>query len=125
VGLKWNETYHLLVYAPDVNLLGDNINTIKKNEEALIYFSKEVGLDVNTEKTISIFCCFINRMLGKNHNIKVANRSTKNAAKFKYFRLTATNQNLMDEEIKNRLIPSNACYSSVQKLLSSHPCLKS
>jgi hypothetical protein len=35
----------------DVNLLGDNIDIIKKNTEALIDASKEVGLEVNTEKT--------------------------------------------------------------------------
>jgi hypothetical protein len=51
VGLKLNGTHHLLVYADDVNLLGDNIDTIKKNTETLIDTSKEVGLGVNTEET--------------------------------------------------------------------------
>jgi hypothetical protein len=52
VGLKLNCTNHLLlVHADDVNLFGDNIDTIKKNTEALIDTSKEVGLEVNTEKT--------------------------------------------------------------------------
>jgi hypothetical protein len=44
VGLKLNGTHRLLAYADDVNLLGDNIHTIKKNTETLIDASKEVGL---------------------------------------------------------------------------------
>jgi hypothetical protein len=34
-----------------VNLLGDNTDTIKKNTETIIAASKEVGLEVNAEKT--------------------------------------------------------------------------
>jgi hypothetical protein len=47
----------LLVYN-DVNLLGVNINTIKKNTEALIDASKEVGLEVYAERTkyVLIYC---------------------------------------------------------------------
>jgi hypothetical protein len=51
VGLKLIRTYQLLAYADDVNLLGDNIDTIKKNMETLIYVSKEVGLEMNIDKT--------------------------------------------------------------------------
>jgi hypothetical protein len=46
VGLKLNGTHQLLVYADDVNLLGDNIGTIKKNIGILIDMSKEVGLEI-------------------------------------------------------------------------------
>jgi hypothetical protein len=50
VGLKLNGT-HQLLGADDVNLLGDNTDTIKKNTETLIDASKDVGREVNTEKT--------------------------------------------------------------------------
>jgi hypothetical protein len=51
VGLKLKGTNQLLVYADDVNLLVHNTHTIKINTEALIYVTKEVGLEVNMEKT--------------------------------------------------------------------------
>jgi hypothetical protein len=51
VELKLNETHQLLVYADDVNLLGDNIDTMKKNTQSLIDGCKGVALEVNTEKT--------------------------------------------------------------------------
>jgi hypothetical protein len=45
--LELNATHQLLVYADDVNLLGDNIDTIKKSTQTLI----DASLEVNTEKT--------------------------------------------------------------------------
>jgi hypothetical protein len=50
VGLKLNGTHQLLAYADDVNRLGDNMNSIKKNTEILIDASKEVGLEINVQK---------------------------------------------------------------------------
>jgi hypothetical protein len=57
VGLKLNGTRQLLVYADDVNLLGDNIDIRKKNTQTLIDASKEVGLEVNTEKIKYTITC--------------------------------------------------------------------
>jgi hypothetical protein len=51
MGLKLNETHTRLLYAGYVDLLGDNIDTVKKNTETLIDASKQVELDVNAEKT--------------------------------------------------------------------------
>jgi hypothetical protein len=51
VGLKSNGTHQLPVYANDVNILGGSIHSIKKNAEDLVITSKEIGLEVNAEKT--------------------------------------------------------------------------
>jgi hypothetical protein len=51
VGLKVNESYRLLAYADDVNLLGDNIHITKKNTETLIDASDEAGLEIYVEKS--------------------------------------------------------------------------
>jgi hypothetical protein len=48
VRLKLSGTYQLLAYA-DENLLEDNIDVIKKNTDALIDASKEIGLEINVE----------------------------------------------------------------------------
>ena len=50
-GLKLNGTHQILVYANDVNILGKSIHTTKKNTEALVVTSTEIGLKVNAKKT--------------------------------------------------------------------------
>jgi hypothetical protein len=118
VELKLNGTHQLLAYDDDVNPLGDNINTIRKNAEALTGASKEVGLEVNAEK-IKYMLLSRHQNAGQNHDIKIGDRSFENAAQFKYLGTTVTNQNFIQEEIKTRLNSGNACYHSVQNLLSS------
>ena len=50
-GLKLNGTHQLLVYADDITMLGGSIHTVKENTETLIVASKEIGLEVNVDKT--------------------------------------------------------------------------
>jgi hypothetical protein len=46
MGLTLNGTHRLLVYADDVTLQRDNVDSIKRNTETLIGASKEVGLGI-------------------------------------------------------------------------------
>jgi hypothetical protein len=62
-GLKLNGTHQLLVYADNVNMLGGSMHTTRKNTEALLITSKEIGLEVNAEKTkYCIWSCLEIRM---------------------------------------------------------------
>jgi hypothetical protein len=74
VRLKLNGTHQLLAYSVDVNLLGDNIDTIKKISEPLIEVRKEVGLEINIEKTKYILLSRLQHV-GQNQEIETANRS--------------------------------------------------
>jgi len=56
---------------------------------------------------------------GRSVSIKTGNSSFERAEHFKYFGTTLTNQNSIQEEVKSRLNSGNACYHSVQNLLSS------
>jgi hypothetical protein len=60
-----------------MNLLGDNIDTIKKNTENLTGAIKEVGPEVNAKNTkYMLLSCHQNAR--QNHDIKIANRSSEN-----------------------------------------------
>jgi hypothetical protein len=56
---------------------------------------------------------------GQNHDIKIGNRCFENVEQFRYLGTTRTFQNAIQEELKRRLNSGNACYHSVQNLLSS------
>jgi hypothetical protein len=77
---------------------------------------------VNPEKTKYMLMSH-SQKIGQKHSIKIVNRSFEDVAKLKYLGTTLTDQNCMHEEIKSRRNLGNACYHSVQSLLSS--CLLS
>jgi len=56
---------------------------------------------------------------GRNHNINIGNNSSEKAEQFRYLGTTITNQNTIPEEINSKVGSGNACYHSVQNILSS------
>jgi hypothetical protein len=68
-GLIFKGTHQLLAYAANVDTVGENIETINKNMEALSDASKEVGLEVNPEKTKYMLMSH-SQKIGQKHSIK-------------------------------------------------------
>jgi len=111
-GLKLNGTYQLLAYADDVNILGGIVDTVKKNAEALVAATKEIGLEVNAHKTKYM-------TMSQDQNSGRIHSSIERVEYFRYLGTTLTNQSSIQEEIKNSLNLGNACYYLVQNLRSS------
>jgi hypothetical protein len=62
---------------------------------------------------------FHHQNAGQNHDIKITNRCFENVAQLKYFGMTVT-KNVIQKEHERRLNSGNACYHSVQNLMSSY-----
>jgi len=116
VGLKLNGAHQLLVYA-DVNILGRSIYTIKKNREAIVFASKEIGLEANAAKT-KYMVMSGDQKAGQIHNIKTDNSSFGRLEQIKYLATSVRNLISIQEEMKSRMKSGNTCCHSVQNLLS-------
>ena len=118
IGLELNGKHQLLVYADD-NILGENLQTVRENAEIFIKGSKDIGLEENFENTKYMITSRHQNVI-QNQNIVIGNSSFENVEKFRYLGVTVTNTNDMREEIKRRINMRNACYYSLEKILSYH-----
>ena len=95
--------------------MGGSVHTVKENAEALVVATKEIGLEVNADKT-KYMIMSPDQNTGRSHSMKNDNSSIERVEEFKYLGTKLTNKNSFQEEIKRRLSLGNY---SVQNLLSS------
>jgi len=84
----------------------------------LLVGSKEIGLEVNADKTKYVFKSR-DQNARRSQNIKTDNSFFEKMEEFRYLGTTLTNHISFQEEIKSRLKSGNACYHSVQNFLYS------
>jgi hypothetical protein len=73
-GLKLNGTHQLLAYADDVNILGGSAHRGKENAEALLLATKDIGLEVNTDKT-KYMIMSRDQNAGRSYSMRIDNSS--------------------------------------------------
>ena len=100
--------FQALTFAAD-DVLGESIQTVQRNTAALVPTCKEIGLEVNAEKT-KYMVMSQEQNAGQNHNIKIGNKSLEVVEQFKYLGTTLTGQYSIHEEINSRLKSGNACF---------------
>ena len=82
--MKLNGTHQLLAYADDVNILGGSVRTVKKNAEAFVAATKQIGLKVNAHKT-KYMNVSRDQNAGRIHSMKMDNSSIERVEEFKYW----------------------------------------
>jgi hypothetical protein len=112
-----NGTHQLLLCADCAKLLGKKVHTVKKSTGALLVGSKQVGLEINADKTKYMYH---EQNAGQKSQHKVGSESFETVAEFSYLGTALTNQNHIYKEIKSILNSGNACYHLVENLVCSH-----
>ena len=108
IGLELNGKHQLLVYANDVNMLGENLQTVRENAAIFIKANKDIGLEVNSKKTKYMITSRHQNVI-QNQNIVIGHLLFENV---ETFRVIVTNTNYISEKIKRRINMGNACYYS-------------
>ena len=97
--MKLNGTHQLLAYADDVNILGGSIHTLKENAEALVAATREIGLEVNADKTKHMVMSR-DQNAGRIHSVRIDNSTFDIVEEFKYLETNSTNQILLRKKLR-------------------------
>jgi len=91
--LKLNGTHQLLAYADNVNTLGAIIHNVKENAGALLVATREIGLEVNADKT-KYMIMSRNQNAGRIRSVRIDNTTFDRVEDFKYLGTTITKSKL-------------------------------
>ena len=80
---------------------------------------KVIGLEVKAGEAKYMVMCR-DQNAGQSHSTKIDNSYFESVEQFKNLGTNLTNQNSIQEDTKSRLRSGNACYRSVQNILSSN-----
>ena len=82
-----------------IYILGGNANTVKENAEALVVATKEIGLEVNADKT-KYMIMSRDQNAGRSYSMKIDNSSIERVEEFKYLGTTLTNKILFRKKLR-------------------------
>jgi hypothetical protein len=74
-GMELNGIHRLMAYTNDINIMSENINIIHININSLSEVSREVSLEVNTEKTKYMVMTHRHN-IGQNHDLLIAKKKS-------------------------------------------------
>jgi len=87
----------LLVYADDDNISGGSVHTMKKKTEILVVGSKDVGLEVNADKTKHMIMSR-DQIVGQSQSLNTASSFFERVEQLKYFGITLKNEKSIQEK---------------------------
>ena len=82
-----------------INILGGSRHTVKEKAEARVVATKEIGLEVNADKTKYMVMSW-EQTAGLSHTMKVDNRSIESVEEFKYLGTTLTIKILFRKKLR-------------------------
>ena len=79
--------------------MGGSVHTVEKSAENLVVASKEIGIEVNVDKS-QYMIMSRDQNAGRSHSIKIDNTSFERVEEFKYLGTTLTNKNSIRKKLR-------------------------
>lgn len=117
-GIKIGTKINVLAFADDVALIAENLDDLKILAKKLFQKAKEVGLEVNDEKT-KFMRVERNGRTKKQATLQIDDHMFEEVEEFKYLGVVINNKNEEKQEIEARVKAASRASYSLNKLLSS------